>query len=161
MSELAAEVSADPGNTHGEVQRLVDAGILADRRVGRTRLVRDAGSIYSPALTDLMMLAYGPKALLEEILAGVSGIEQAFIFGSWAARYAGVPGALPHDVDVLIVGEGFDRDDIFGRAITVGAKLHQEFQVVFRSPEAWAAAVDPFLMTVKSRPLVELNLAQS
>ena len=161
MSELAAEAGTNSGNMHGEVERLVDAGILADRRVGRTRLVRDAGSIYSPALTELMMLAYGPKALLEETLGAVPGVQQAFIFGSWAARYDGIPGALPKDVDVLIVGEDVDRDDIFSRAMVVGAKLHQEFQVVFRSPQAWAAAIDPFLVTVKSRPLVELNLVSA
>ena len=161
MSELAAEVGTNPGNMHGEVERLVHAGILADRRVGRTRLVRDAGSIYSPALTDLMMLAYGPKAWLEETLAGVPDIQQAFIFGSWAARYEGVPGGLPNDVDVLIVSDDVNREDIFGRAMVVGAKLHQEFQVVFRSPQSWAAGIDPFLVTVKSRPLVELNLASA
>jgi predicted nucleotidyltransferase len=158
ISELAVEVGTNPGNLHGEVERLVSAGILADRRVGRTRLIHDAGSIYSRALTDLLQLAYGPKPLLEAALRDVPNIEAAYLFGSWAARYDGEPGALPNDIDLLIIGNP-DRDDTHEIAAEVGRQLQREVQVVFRTPKAWVAADDAFAATVRSRPLVPLDLA--
>ena len=56
---------------------------------------------------------------------------------------------------------GVRQTFIFGRATVVGAYLHLEFPVVFRSLEAWAAAVDRFLVAVKSRPLVERDLVSA
>ena len=157
ISDLAKEIGTNSGNVHGEVERLVGAGILADRRVGRTRLVRDAGSIYSKPLAELLMLAYGPKVLLEHALAGVSGIDSAFLFGSWAARYAGQEGPQPNDIDLLVIGDP-DRDDVHEIATEVAAKLRREIQIVFRSPKAWKSSDDGFGATVRSRPLVPLDL---
>lgn len=159
IAALAVEIGADAGNLHADVQRLVTGGILADRRVGRTRLIRDAQSAYSKPLSELLMLAYGPKVLLEDTLRTVPGIAEAYIFGSWAARFNGDEGAIPHDVDLLVIGTDVDRDDIFGRATAVGAQLHQELQVVFRTPEVWADSADSFVATVRSRPLVQLELS--
>ncbi len=36
--------------------------------------------------------------------AGLEGVVQVVIFGSWAARYEGERGLPPNDVDVLVVG---------------------------------------------------------
>ena len=104
IADLARETGSDPGNLHAEVQRLVQAGILADRRAGRTRLLRAGDSALIGPLANLLLLGYGPKRAVEEALSGISGIEQAFIGGSWAARYHGQAGAFPHDVDVIVVG---------------------------------------------------------
>src|SRR3954463_15542922 len=112
IAELACEIGADPGNLHADVQRLVQAGVLADRRVGRTRLLRaDASSPLVRPLTDLPLVAYGPKPLLEIALSGEPGIESALIVGSWAARYHGEPGPPPGDVDLVVIGEP-DRDAV-------------------------------------------------
>jgi DNA-binding transcriptional ArsR family regulator len=158
--ELATEIGANPGNLHADVNRLVDAGILADRRVGRTRLIRDARSIFSEPLAQLLLLAYGPKALLEEAIQGISSINTAYLFGSWAARYLGIQGAQPNDIDLLVIGTP-DRDDVYEKAQAAAAVLRREVQVVFRSQEAWDEAIDGFVTTVKSRPLVELDLTTS
>jgi len=40
IADLAREIGDDPGNLHSDVTRLLAAGLLADRRVGRTRLLR-------------------------------------------------------------------------------------------------------------------------
>lgn len=160
ISDLAREIGADPGNLHGEVTRLVDARILADRRVGRTRLLRDAGSPYSAPLAELLLLAYGPKPLLESALRGIDGVDEAFIFGSWAARYEGVEGGIPHDVDVLVVGSP-DRDEVYELVADVAQQLRRDVQVAFRTPSAWAnTSNDAFLTTVRSRPLVRLDLGR-
>jgi len=52
-------------------------------------------------VADVVRYSYGPLAVIPAILSPVPGIERAFIFGSWAARYEGIAGADPNDIDVL------------------------------------------------------------
>jgi hypothetical protein len=52
-------------------------------------------SPYHDDLRALLMTAFGPATVIADALAGVPRIDEAPIFGSWAARYAGVPGPIP------------------------------------------------------------------
>lgn len=157
LTDLAREVDADPAGVQREAERLVRSDILADRRVGRTRLLRAGDSRLVRPLAELLLVSYGPRALLEEALAGLDGVQEAYIFGSWAARYLGDAGHDPVDVDVLVVGRP-DRDDLDSRVQTVALQLAREVSAVVRTPEAWQAGDSGFLQTVRSRPLVRLEL---
>jgi hypothetical protein len=157
IADLARETGSDPGNLHSEVERLVQAGILADRRVGRTRLLRAGDSALVGPLADLLLLGYGPKTAVEDALTDIPGIEQAFIGGSWAARYHGQAGAFPHDVDVIVVGKP-NRDDVTESVIEALRAVGHDGQVIFRSPTAWREAKDTFTRTAKDSPLVELTI---
>lgn len=157
IAELAREIGADPGNLHAEVERLVQAGILVDRRVGRSRLLRAGESDLIPALTNLLILGYGPKIVLEQALRGYDNIEHAYIGGSWAARYNGEPGPFPHDIDVVVVGTP-DRDDTTEAITTALNDIGHDAQVIFRNPTAWREAKDAFTRTAKANALVELDL---
>ena len=106
-------------------------------------------------LTDLLVVTYGPLPVLTELLADVGGIAQAFIYGSWAARYRGEPGPVPIDVDVLVVGDA-DPDELDYAAAQAERVLRREVNVRRVRPEVWSAGEDPFLRTVRERPLVEL-----
>jgi DNA-binding transcriptional ArsR family regulator len=157
IADLARETGSDPGNLHSEVERLVQAGILADRRVGRTRLLRAGDSALVGPLADLLLLGYGPKTAVEDALTDIPDIEQAFIGGSWAARYHGQAGAFPHDVDVIVVGKP-NRDDVTEAVIEALHAVGHDGQVIFRSPTAWREAKDTFTRTAKDSPLVELTI---
>jgi hypothetical protein len=157
IADLARETGSDPGNLHAEVERLVQAGILADRRAGRTRLLRAGDSALIGPLSNLLLLGYGPRAAVETALTGIPGVEQAFIGGSWAARYEGQPGAFPHDVDVIVVGKP-DRDDVTDAVIEALRAIGHDGQVIFRSPSAWRDPKDAFTRTAKERPLVGLTI---
>lgn len=157
IAELARETGSDPGNLHSEVERLVQAGILADRRIGRARLLRAGDSALIGPLANLLLLGYGPKPALEHALTNVRGIKQAFIAGSWAARYRGQAGAFPHDVDVIVVGTP-NRDDVTDAAIEALRTVGHDGQVIFRSVSAWRDAKDAFTRTAKDNPLVELTI---
>jgi len=157
IADLARETGSDPGNLHSEVERLVQAGILADRRVGRTRLLRAGDSALVGPLADLLLLGYGPKTAVEDALTDTPDIEQAFIGGSWAARYHGQAGAFPHDVDVIVVGKP-NRDDVTEAVIEALRAFGHDGQVIFRSPTAWREAKDTFTRTAKDSPLVELTI---
>lgn len=160
IAELARETGADSGNLHAEVERLVAAGVLSDRRVGRTRLLQAADSPLNRPLADLLALGYGPKPALEQALQNVSGIDHAYIGGSWAARYSGENGPFPHDIDVIVVGSP-DRDDVTDAVVDSLRMIGHDAQVIFRTDAAWREARDAFTRTAKDRPLVELDLAFS
>ena len=157
IADLARETGSDPGNLHAEVERLVKAGILADRRAGRTRLLRAGDSALIGPLANLLLLGYGPKTAVEQALSGVPGIEQAFVGGSWAARYNGQAGAFPHDVDVIVVGTP-NRDDVTEAVVDALHGVGHDGQVIFRTPTAWRQATDAFTRTAKNQPLVALTL---
>lgn len=156
LADLAHETESDPGNLQREAERLVGAGILIDRRVGRTRLLRDARGDLSRPLADLLLPIYGPKPLLERALTGLTGIDSAWLFGSWAARYRGIAGPPPADIDLLIVGSP-DRGEVDDAATALGARLRRDIQTTFRSLASWRAdPPDPFVATLRTSPLVRL-----
>lgn len=163
LSEVARLAHATVSGVHHEVSRLVDAGLVRDRRLGNNRMVRaDTSSLLAGPLTDLLAVTYGPRPLLSDALRGVSGVERAYIYGSWAARYSGVPGPVPNDVDVLVVGIA-DIDDLEDAVRPAGERLRREVSVRRVSPEAWARAergeeTSAFLETVTGGPLVALDL---
>jgi len=98
-------------------------------------------------------LAGGRVPRLFCILAGVAGIESAFLFGSWAATYQGQPGRPPGNIDVLVIGDP-DRDDLDEAAQRAGARLATEVNVTIRSPRWWREGGDGFHAEVTGRPLV-------
>lgn len=106
LSALAATTELAYPTVHREASRLVAAGILAERRVGRTRLLRsDPSSPLTAPLREILLVSTGPVVLLAEELASIAGIESAFLYGSFAARARGVEGAAPQDIDVMVVGD--------------------------------------------------------
>ena len=114
VSDLAARLGVPLSTLHREVVRLDEAGLIVSRTLGRNRLLRSNSSHpATPALTKLLEITFGPKAVVAEEFA-IPGSEQVLIFGSWAARYAGASGPPPRDIDVLVVGK-VDRADSLRR----------------------------------------------
>jgi len=163
LTAAAGHVGSSVKAVQQEVSRLVDAGFLLDRRLGNVRLIRAARDTpVTRPLTDLLAVTYGPLPVLTDALSEVGGVESAFIYGSWAARYRGEPGPLPNDIDVLVVG-AIDRDDLDEVARAVEPRLGRPVNMRRVRPSVWhdAALADAFLESVRSRPLVELALAAS
>ena len=94
--------------------------------------------------------------MLAAHLGGVEGIAEAFLFGSWARRYAGEPGAPPGDIDVVIIGEP-DVDEVYNACRDAGAELGQEVNPVLLSPDEWKARRSGFVRQVRGGPLVALT----
>lgn len=70
------------------------------------------------------------------------------IFGSWAARYAGLTGSPPNDVDVLVVGK-VDRADVYDAADRANDRLGIQVNPVVRSAKQWADADDALVAQIK------------
>jgi len=139
-------------NVLREVNRLVQAGLLNERRAGRARLVsaNTTSPFYAP-LVELLDRAYGPADLIPTALAAVPGIELAVIVGSWAHRYHGEPGPPPRDVDVVVVGTP-DRRALRRGNATLEDTLGLPVQVTVVTPEEWRTAHSGFLQEVQRRP---------
>lgn len=105
ITDLADRAHLAYPTAHREVARLLNAGILIERVVGRSRLVRaNPDSPLTSPLREILLVATGPVTLLAEEFAGVPGVEAVFLYGSFAARMRGVEGPAPQDVDVMVVG---------------------------------------------------------
>jgi predicted nucleotidyltransferase len=141
------------------VERAEKAGIVQSRRVGKTRLVRaNDASPYYEALAELLVRSFGVPRVLADALADVGGIDAAYVFGSWAARWSGEEGPRPvGDIDLLVLGDP-DRDVVYAAAAEAGRRLGREVQVTIREPGWLEAGSDAFHDTVVSRPLVPLEV---
>lgn len=156
LTAVAARLSAPLSTVHGEVQRLVDAGLLMRREAGRSVMVRaDPGNRLTAPLTELLLLSWGPPQVVAEEFAHLSGAEQVLIFGSWAARYQQQPGKPPHDLDVLVVGRP-RREDVYDAADRVQQRLGLPVNPVVRTPETWRMKDDPLVRQIRSVPFVKV-----
>lgn len=153
LTELASRVGASVSSALREVARAEQTGVIASRRLGSARLVTAADSPLTGPLTELLLRSFGPRQVLAEELAGVDGIDAAYLFGSWAARYAGQGGRPPADLDVLVIGAP-DRDVLEDAAQRAGNRLAREVNVTIRSRGWWRDGDDGFHMEVTRRPLV-------
>ncbi|WP_354567969.1 winged helix-turn-helix domain-containing protein [Glaciihabitans sp. UYNi722] len=125
LTDLAERSDLAYTTTHREVARLVDAGILVQREIGRTRLVRaNADSPLVGPLRDILTVSAGPAVLLAASFADIPGIDNAFIYGSFAARMRGVDGPAPNDIDVMVIGSP-DVDAIYDACTSVEVEVHR------------------------------------
>ncbi len=153
LTELAARVGASVATAQREVARAEQTGVLVSRRLGNTRLVTAASSPLTEPLTELLLRSFGPRQVVAEELAGVEGIEQAYLYGSWAARYAGQPGRAPADIDLLVIGVP-DRDELDDVAQRASQRLAREVNTTIRSRAWWDDGSDGFHTEVTTRPLI-------
>lgn len=153
VTDLAKRAGLAYPTAHREVARLVDAGILSERQVGRTRLIRANGeSPLVDPLREILRIATGPVVVLAEELARIDGIESAFLYGSFAARMLGETGPAPHDIDVMVLGEP-DVDAVYEACTRVEAAVHRPVNPTILTPEEFAAP-SGFLDNVRSGPAV-------
>jgi len=159
VTDLAKRFATSQSTVSREADRLTASDLIREVRRGNLRLLQaNLDNPLARPLTELLVLTYGPAAVLVEVLQSVDGVEEAYIYGSWAARYAGEPGPLPRDVDVLVVGDA-DEDDIFDAARRAERGLGREVNVHRIPAKAWRGSVnDPFLKAVRSRPLFAIDL---
>jgi DNA-binding transcriptional ArsR family regulator len=162
VSELARRLAVSQSTVSREADQLAAADLVREVRRGNLRLLQsNPDTPLARPLTELLTLTYGPAAVVGEALATVPGVDEAYIYGSWAARYHGEPGPLPRDVDVLVVGQA-DEDDLFNAARATEQRLGREVNIHRVSARAWRGSpADPFLTSVRSRPLVAVNLERA
>lgn len=125
LTELSEHTHLAYPTIHREVARLLQAGILAERQAGRTRLVRaDQNSPLFAPLREILLISTGPVVLLREEFSQIPGIDAAFLHGSFAARMRGVDGPSPNDIDVMVIGEP-TPDEVYDACERVEEAVHR------------------------------------
>ena len=153
VTDLARRAGLAYPTAHREVARLLDAGILKERQVGRTRLIRANGeSPLVDPLREILTIATGPVTMLAEELGRVGGVESVFLFGSFAARTLGDAGPAPRDIDVMVLGEP-DVGAVYEACARIETAVHRPVNPTILTPEGFTAP-SGFLDNVRSGPVV-------
>ena len=152
LSELAGKLGLPLTTVQREVNRLSGSGLIRERRIGRSRLVSaDPASRYTRPLTELLSITFGPLFVIDEEFQVLGALAVA-IYGSWAARYEGVTGPPPNDVDVLVIGD-VARRDMYEAAERAEQRLGLPVNPTLCSRDRWLAAADPLIQQVRAAPL--------
>jgi predicted nucleotidyltransferase len=161
ITDLAERTGIPYASVHREIERAEATGLLTSRRIGRTRLVRaSTASPYFDGLADVLTKAFGVPHVLATALSGVRGVDHAYIYGSWAARFRGEPGQRPvGDIDVLVLGEP-DRDTLYEAVSDLEARLGRPVQLTIRNSRWLDTGSGSFHDTVTSRPRVGVPITR-
>jgi hypothetical protein len=161
LGELAKVSGQSLPTVQREVERAELAALVESRRMGRQRLVKAGPSQIAIQLANLLLWSYGPKFVIAEEFAGIKGIDRLFIFGSWAARYHGVDGYPPQDLDILVIGDA-NLSDVFRAAHAASNKLQLEVNPKLFSHTWWENKTGSgFRMEIERRPIVEIEVGDA
>lgn len=144
LRELAALLHVDPANLSRELATLIRQGLFVARVRGRQkyfRLNRDH-PLYDE-LRRIIFKTVGVIGQLERVLAQVPGIQEAYLYGSFA-RDQQDPQS---DIDILLIGdpEGKQLEQAIRR---VERRLARAVNFTWMTPKEFAqrrARKDPFL----------------
>jgi len=156
IATLAPIAGVAQSNTLREVNRLIESGLLRERRAGNTRLVsaNSESPFYEP-LVQILGRAYGPAEVVPRELADVPGIDRVVIVGSWARRFHGEPGPPPRDVDIVVVGAP-DRRELRRANARLEERLAIPAQITVVSADDWDQLSSGFVQEARDRPHLEV-----
>ena len=158
LTDLARRVGVSVPTVHREAERLVESRLVTERILGRNRLL--SANLAHPAaasLSGLLEVTFGPRQIIAEEFARVPGADRVFIFGSWAARYAGETGHVPNDIDVMVVGDTVERGDLYAAGDRAQQRLGLPVNPVMRSHKQWDDPGDRLSAQVHTQPLVDVT----
>lgn len=155
LTDIAARTGVPYSTIHRESDRLIEAGVLREGRVGRSRLIsaNPSSPLVSP-LREILLVSTGPVVLLSEELAKIEGVQRAFLYGSFAARSRGISGASPSDIDVMVIGNP-RADDVYDACARVEQSVGRPVNATILTEEEFAAD-SGFLNSVRSNPTVPI-----
>ena len=154
LRELVRLTGLAPRTVHQEVERLVQADLLAERRSGNRRYLHanERHPLFRP-VREIVLMTDGLVDVLRAAL-GTEGIEIALVYGSIAAATP-VAGS---DVDLLVVGSAGLREivrrlgpaqDSLGREVNPIVWARAEFDRRLRQK-------DPFLRRLLQGPVLPI-----
>lgn len=157
VSDLASKAQTSLPTALRDIRRLEAVRFVTVRPSGNMQLVQiNQDHKLFGSLSEIVLYSFGPLEVLRGLVAGLSGLDHAYIYGSWAARYQGVQGVDPGDIDVLLVGD-FDRSEAHKISLEATERIGKEVAVNNLSAEEWNQAESGFVQTLKSRPMVSLK----
>jgi hypothetical protein len=89
----------------------------------------------------------------------IPGAERVLIFGPWAERYRGKPGAPPNDVDVIVIGSP-SRAEVYDAADRAAERPGMPVTPVIRTSQQWAEDADPLIAQIKASEVVDVTAVE-
>ena len=125
VRELAREIGRSATIVGQELDRLEATGILTSERIGRARRYRvNERSPIASEIRSLVQKTIGIEARLQEALADVPGIEEAFLYGS----YARGDERATSDLDLFVIGP-VDQERLSEQLAAVEREIGREVNV--------------------------------
>lgn len=159
LSDLATRAGVPRSSAYREVSRLAEAGLLRVETVGREwQVSENPDSPLTEPVRRILVVAFGPVPMLTEGLIGVTGVEVAVVFGSFAARATGMRGRAPSDIDVLVIGAP-DARAVFDVCRRIGDEVGRPVNATIMSRGEWDDAVmrdSVFAAEVRANPTIPL-----
>ena len=155
VRDLARQLGWSATIVGRELERLERAGIVRSERIGNVRRYSvNEESPLAPDVRSLVQKTVGVEAHLRAALAGLPGVEEAFLFGS----YARGDERATSDIDLLVIGQ-VDQEELSERVVDVERDLGRDVNVVTYTREEidrLRADGDRFVSTVLDGPRVQL-----
>ncbi|MDP9441819.1 MAG: MarR family transcriptional regulator [Actinomycetota bacterium] len=157
--ELARRAGVAKATASREVARLAEHGLVVTSTLGRNTLVTANWDLpWANELRSILVQTVGVMGRLSGALSTVDGVEKAYIFGSWAARYEGEAGPPPRDIDVVVVGDAALRN-VRRACRAIEDELRVEVNPVVIDRGRWEAKrAEPFIAQIKNQPHVPIPL---
>jgi AraC-like DNA-binding protein len=159
ISELARQANTSAPTAMREVERLLESQLVIQRTIGRARLIQvNTKHELHDAIRKIIAFSYGPAAVLPAALYGIEGLEQAYLYGNYAAYLKREQASESPEIDLLLVGY-VNRIEASNAAKRVEGYLDRSVNVKFVGSQEWATDGSDFVAEVKSRPVMKLQLA--
>lgn len=122
VRELARELGWSATIVGQELDRLERTGILTSDRIGRARRYRvDEQSPIASEIRSLVQKTIGVEARIRDAIADLPGIEEAFLYGS----YARGDERATSDLDLMVIG-AVEQEDLSERLAGVERDLKRD-----------------------------------
>ena len=158
ISELARQANTSAPTAMREIERLLESQLVTQRTVGRARLIQvNTKHELHDAIRKIVAFSYGPAAVLPAALYGIEGLEQAFLYGNYAAYLKKERASDSPEIDLLLVGY-INRIEASNAAKRVEGYLDRSVNVKFVGSQEWEAATSDFVVEVTPRPLFALKI---
>lgn len=156
ISELARQANTSAPTAMREVERLLESQLVIQRTVGRARLIQvNTKHELHDAIRKIVAFSYGPAAVLPAALYGIEGLEQAFLYGNYAAYLKKERASDSPEIDLLLVGY-VNRIEASNAAKRVEGYLDRSVNVKFVGSQEWETASSDFATELKRQPLLKL-----
>jgi predicted nucleotidyltransferase len=147
LRDLAERLSIDPANLSKELRRLEHEGLFESDVIGRQKYfqLNRAYPLFQE-VRGIVTKTVGAAPLIAQSLKGIDGIEEAYLYGSFARNQQDAAS----DIDVLVIGTPHDGalaaslrrlERQFGREINYTVLTRKEFEARRARKEAFLEGV--------------------
>lgn len=155
LRELATILEIDAGNLSRTIKTLVSEGFLNEEKKGNLKFfkINPQHHLY-PDLKKIIFKTSGVQGALKQVLSKINGIDQAFIFGSFAS---GKTDEFS-DVDLMIIGQ-VNEDEVVEKITPLESRLGREINYIIFPPQDFKERKnDPFIKKVlKEKKIMLIN----